>query len=72
MINWDQEEVFSKLVALPNIPFLNFAKSVFFDFSLNCLRKKEYNDNDERTSFCEMFIPIFKAFANTMTNSSFS
>ncbi|KAI8070639.1 uncharacterized protein B0P05DRAFT_187040 [Gilbertella persicaria] len=57
--------MFKLLGTLPNHPFLNFIKFTMIDFLLNCMRTTRYNDNDERTAYCEIFIPIFKAFGNT-------
>ncbi|KAI8878299.1 hypothetical protein K501DRAFT_297732 [Backusella circina FSU 941] len=34
------------------------------DFLLNCLKPQSYNHNDERSAYCEIFIPMFKAFGN--------
>ncbi|KAI8968524.1 hypothetical protein BDF20DRAFT_828362, partial [Mycotypha africana] len=50
---------------VPDLPFLNFVKFTIVDFLLNCMRTHVYNQNDERTVYCEIFIPIFKAFGNT-------
>lgn len=60
-----EQDMFKLLGALPNHPFLNFIKFTMIDFLLNCMRTTRYNDNDERTAYCEIFIPIFKAFGNT-------
>lgn len=65
ILNWSEEDMFKNLSTVPDIPFLNFAKLTIVDFLLNCLRTRTYNQNDERSAYCELFIPIFKAFGNT-------
>ncbi|KAI8058685.1 uncharacterized protein B0P05DRAFT_478723 [Gilbertella persicaria] len=57
--------MFKNLGTVPDLPFLNFVKFTIVDFLLNCMRTHIYNQNDERTAYCELFIPIFKAFGNT-------
>lgn len=60
-----EQDTFKLLVSLPKYPFLIFIKFTKMDFLLNCMRTTRYNDNDERTAYCEIFIPIVKAFRNT-------
>lgn len=57
-----EQDMFELLVSLPKYPFLIFIKFTMIDFLLNCMRTTRYNDNDERTAYCEIFIPIVKAF----------
>ncbi|KAG2195129.1 hypothetical protein INT47_006993 [Mucor saturninus] len=60
-----EQEMFRFLAGLPDHSFLNCIKFTMVDFLLNCMRTQKYNDDDERTPYCEIFIPIFKAFGNT-------
>ncbi|KAI9031879.1 hypothetical protein CLU79DRAFT_694050 [Phycomyces nitens] len=57
--------MFKNLGTVPDLPFLNFIKFTMVDFLLNSMQAKTYSQNDERTAYCEIFIPIFKAFGNT-------
>ncbi|KAI8639055.1 hypothetical protein BD408DRAFT_435511 [Parasitella parasitica] len=65
ILNWSEKDMFKNLGTVPDLPFLNFVKFTIVDFLLNCMRTHVYNQNDERTAYCELFIPIFKAFGNT-------
>lgn len=65
VVDCPEQDMFKLLGTLPNHPFLNFIKFTMIDFLLNCMRTTRYNGNDERTAYCEIFIPIFKAFGNT-------
>ncbi|RCI04866.1 hypothetical protein CU098_000452, partial [Rhizopus stolonifer] len=67
IVNWSEKDMFKNLGTVPDLPFLNFVKFTIVDFLLNCMRTHIYNQNDERTAYCELFIPIFKAFGNTTT-----
>lgn len=61
---WKETTMFKNLGDVPDVPFLNFVKFTMADFHLNCLKPQSYNHNDERSAYCEIFIPIFKAFGN--------
>jgi hypothetical protein len=45
--------------------FLEFIKYSMVDFKLNTQRPNNYQPGEERTYFCEVVIPLFKAFGNT-------
>lgn len=65
LLQSDHAEIFDKIISLPkNKPFFEFIKYAMFDFLLNLKRPEPYNNNDERSIYCEVFIPIFKAFGN--------
>ena len=47
--------------------FTEFVQYTLLDFSLNLLKPGSfYGKSDERTIFCEVFIPIFKSFGNCL------
>lgn len=64
ILGWSEASMFKNLSDVPDVPFLNFVKFTMVDFLLNCMKLHPYNHNDERSAFCEIFIPIFKAFGN--------
>ena len=65
LLESNEQELFNKVVALPNDnPFIEFVKFSMIDFILNCKRPGLYNNNDERSIYCEVFIPISKSFGN--------
>jgi hypothetical protein len=45
--------------------FLDFIKYSIVDFKLNTQRPGFHQPGEERTFFCEIVIPLFKAFGNT-------
>jgi hypothetical protein len=65
IVNWSEKDMFKNLGTVPDLPFINFVKFTIVDFLLNYMRTHIYNQNDERTAYCELFVPIFKAFGNT-------
>lgn len=71
LMDCPEEDMYRYLGTLLNHPFLNFIKFAMIDFLLNCMRTTRYNDNDERTAYCEVFIPTFKAFGNTTKTLEF-
>lgn len=63
LLESNEQELFNKVVALLNDnPFIEFVKFSMIDFILNCKRPGLYNNNDERSIYCEVFIPISKSF----------
>ncbi|CAO3653436.1 unnamed protein product [Mucor hiemalis] len=45
-----------------------FAQYALLDFTLNLLKPRSFNGkSDERSIFCEVYIPIFKAFGNCLS-----
>jgi hypothetical protein len=58
-------EMFDEVIKLPREnKFVEFIMYALLDFLLNVKRSESYKQNDERTIFCEVFIPLFKAFGN--------
>ncbi|KAI7890339.1 uncharacterized protein EV154DRAFT_590492 [Mucor mucedo] len=53
-------------------PFLEFIQFAMLDFILNCKRPGPYKDNDERSFYCEVMIPIFKAFGNCTSSLTYA
>lgn len=48
--------------------FTEFAQYALLDFTLNLLKPRSFNGkSDERSIFCEVYIPIFKAFGNCLS-----
>ncbi|KAI9486311.1 MAG: hypothetical protein EXX96DRAFT_39065 [Benjaminiella poitrasii] len=65
LLQSNHTEMFDKIVNLPkNKPFFEFIKYAMLDFLLNLKRPENYNNNDERSIYCEVFISLFKAFGN--------
>lgn len=61
----DRAQMRDLIMKLPESdPFIEFSKYALIDFMLNVKRPRPYNPNDERSIYCEVFIPLFKAFAN--------
>lgn len=57
--------LFSKAAVLPNDnAFIDFVKFAVIDFVLNLKRPDRYKAKNERSIYCEIFIPIFKALGN--------
>lgn len=50
--------------------FTEFVQYALLDFTLNLLKPCSFNNfngkSDERSIFCEVYIPIFKAFGNCL------
>lgn len=65
IVNWSEKHMFKNLGTVLDLLFLEFVKFTIIDFLLNCMRTHVYNQNDKRTGYCGLFIPIFKAFGNT-------
>lgn len=72
ILSWPEQDMYKNLGTVPGIPFLNFVKFAITNFILNCMRTCPYDKNDERTSYCEIFIPLFKAFGNTTKTLNYS
>jgi hypothetical protein len=47
-----------------NNSFVEFVKFALIDYILNLKKIRPYKPKDERTIYCEIFIPIFKSFGN--------
>ncbi|RCH97050.1 hypothetical protein CU098_003575 [Rhizopus stolonifer] len=59
---WEEDE---------SIPFINAMKYILSDYYQNCLVQIPTDYKDERTFFCEVIIPILKAFAIHNKNITF-
>jgi hypothetical protein len=47
--------------------FIEFAQYALLDFTLNLLKPGNFSTkSDERSIFCEVYIPLFKAFGNCL------
>lgn len=74
ILETNQANLFRKLSFLPvdGNPFLEFIQFAMLDFILNCKRPEPYKDNDERSYYCEVIIPIFKAFGNCTSSLTYA
>ncbi|OBZ89730.1 hypothetical protein A0J61_02221 [Choanephora cucurbitarum] len=53
--------------------FTEFVQYALLDFTLNLSKPSSFDGkNDERSIFCEVFIPIFKAFGNCLSVLNFT
>lgn len=65
LLQSNQVDMFDNVINLPkHKPFYEFIKYAMFDFLLNLKRPEPYHNKDERSIYCEVFIPLFKAFGN--------
>lgn len=73
LLESNEHELFDKVAALPkDNTFIEFVKFAMIDFILNCKRPGPYNNNDERSVYCEVFIPLFKSFGNCTGSLTYS
>lgn len=73
LLEYNEQELFNKVVALPNDnPLIGFVKFSMIDFILNCKSPGSYNNNDEQSVYCEVFIPIFKSFGNCTRSPTYA
>lgn len=73
LLESNEQELFGKVACLPNKnPLIEFVKFSIIDFILNCKRPGPYNNNDERSLYCEANIPILKAFGNCARSLNFA
>jgi hypothetical protein len=62
-----------KVFNLPNQnEFVQFIQYSIVDFKLNTQRPISYQPGEERTFFCEVIIPLFKSFGNTVGKICYS
>lgn len=71
ILGWRETTMLKHLGDIPDVPFLNFVKFTMVDFLSDCLKSQSYNHNDTRSAYCEIFIPMFKAFGNVAKNLNY-
>jgi hypothetical protein len=65
----DRLQMKKEIMDLPvqSTPFMEFIQYTLLDFTLNLLKPDSFTGkSDERSIFCEVYIPIFKAFGNCL------
>lgn len=71
----DRLKMKKAIVDLPaeSSAFTEFIQYALLDFTLNLLKPGSFNGkSDERSIFCEVYIPIFKAFGNCLSVLNYS
>lgn len=73
--NWNEFEAAANNITLNNDGdhiMADFSKKLLSEFALNTARPSPYNKNDERSIYCEVFIPMFKYFSIFTQKIAFS